>query len=290
MNRKTFLKQSGLMMLGGLGMISGMPAMAAKGQTENTAAADDKNPRNDFDKAFPIYDLHVHRSDKQDGETIVKKARQAGLKCVGIMENIAPWGIRTDKDLQKYYREVRPLGCLVGLQPVAPGWTRNLSRELIDRADYILMDPQYMVNGNRYGDTLEVWDHNCYVPDEEAFMKRNMEYYLEILEGSEPLDILGWPLLLPFCIERDYYRLWTHERMERIIDACRARNIKIEINDLAHTPHAEFILMARNKGIKFTFGSDTRDHRSFRLDYCKNIATLCRLTADDFWIPKHKQS
>ena len=77
--------------------------------------------------------------------------------------------------------------------------------------------------------------------------------------------------------------------MEQIIEAIRRRGIALEINDLAHTPHPEFILMAKKAGVKFTFGSDTRDERSFRLDYCKEVATLCGLTEDDFYIPVRKK-
>ena len=135
---------------------------------------------------------------------------------------------------------------------------------------------------------MEVWDHNCYVDDPEDFMRRHMAWYLRILEGDGPLDILSWPLFLPLSLQREYDVLWTRERQETLIEAARRRGVAIEINDLAHTPHAEFILMARQAGLKFTFGSDTCDHRSFRLDYCKRIASLCGLTEDDLFLPERK--
>ncbi len=238
---------------------------------------------------FPLYDLHLHRSAKQSMQDIVDKAGKNGFECFGVVQNVSPWGIQTDEDLQRYLDEVKDYPCYIGLQPAAPGWSKNLSKDLIAKADYILMDPQYMPNGNKYADQMEVWDHNCYVDDPEDFMERNMNWYLKILNNrDEPLDIFGWPLFLPLSIQREYYNLWTWERMEQIIEAAREREIALEINDLAHTPHAEFILMAKKAGVKFTFGSDTRDHRSFRLDYCKEVATLCNLTEDDFFIPKRK--
>ncbi len=239
--------------------------------------------------SFPLYDLHLHRSSKQSMQDIVDKAGKNGFKCIGVVQNVSPWGIQTDEDLQRYLDEVKDYPCYIGLQPAAPGWSKNLSKDLIAKVDYILMDPQYMPNGNKYGDQMEVWDHNCYVDDPEDFMERNMNWYLKILNNrDEPLDIFGWTLFLPLSIQREYYNLWTWERMEQIIEAARKNNVALEINDLAHTPHAEFILMAKKAGVKFTFGSDTRDHRSFRLDYCKEVATLCNLTEDDFFIPKRK--
>jgi histidinol phosphatase-like PHP family hydrolase len=73
--------------------------------------------------------------------------------------------------------------------------------------------------------------------------------------------------------------------MQQIISAAKKKNINIEINDLAHTPHEKFITMAKEQGLKFTFGSDTRDQKAGRLDYCKYIAKKCNLKREDFFIP-----
>ena len=50
----------------------------------------------------------------------------------------------------------------------------------------------------------------------------------------------------------------------------------------------EFILMAKRAGLKFTFGSDTRDEKTGRLVYCKQVARRCGLTEKDFFVPKRK--
>jgi histidinol phosphatase-like PHP family hydrolase len=100
------------------------------------------------------------------------------------------------------------------------------------------------------------------------------------------LTTFGWPLFLPVCIARDYYTLWTEQRMQLIISALKKKNLNIEINDLAHTPHDRFINMAKEQGLKFIFGSDTRDQKAGRLDYCKYIAKKCNLKKSDFYFPK----
>ena len=259
------------------------------------------------ESSFFLYDLHLRTPairisvDAQGAVSAMpadinasvqdmdKKARESGLKSFGLLQNLSPTGNETNDDLQKFINDVKNFPCYMGLKPVAPGWSKNFSKELINQFDYILMAPQYMPNGNKYGDLMEVKDFNCYIDDPEDFMKRNMEWYLKILNhDDDPLDIFGWPLFLPISIQREYYMLWTQERMEQIIEAARTNRIALEINDLAHTPHAEFILMAKKAGVKFTFGSDTGDQRSFRLDYCKEVATLCNLTEDDFFIPVRK--
>jgi histidinol phosphatase-like PHP family hydrolase len=74
--------------------------------------------------------------------------------------------------------------------------------------------------------------------------------------------------------------------MQQIITTAKRRNITIEINDMAHTPHEKFILLAEAQGLKFTFGSDARNQIAGRLVFCKEIAKKCRLTREDFYIPK----
>jgi histidinol phosphatase-like PHP family hydrolase len=76
--------------------------------------------------------------------------------------------------------------------------------------------------------------------------------------------------------------------MQQIITAAKAKNIAIEINDMSHTPHEEFILMAKKQGLKFTFGSDSRNMNAGRLVYSKSIAKKCNLKKEDFFIPVTK--
>jgi histidinol phosphatase-like PHP family hydrolase len=148
------------------------------------------------------------------------------------------------------------------------------------------MDSQTVPMGNSYGETLRIWNFDTYVDDTNKFMKTYMAHNLEVLNNNEPINIFGWPLSLPVCIARDYYTLWTKERMQQIISAAKKRNIAIEINDMSHTPHEIFINMAKEQGLKFAFGSDTRDQKAGRLDYCKYIAKKCNLKREDFFIPK----
>lgn len=280
MNRKKFLQASGLLFAGSMmGNVKATERFFTD-SIENTNMIHDVND-------IPMIDLHVHRSDKQTIEDIVAKSKATGIKF-GVMENIAPWGIRNDEELKAYIDAVKPYPVYVGLQPMSPGWSKNLSPELIAQADYVSMDPQVVPDGNGYGEQILVWEYASYIDNPEAFMEKNMQHYMTILTGNEPLDIFACPLFLPVSIQREYNKLWTKKRMQQIIDAAKARNIAIEINDLVRVPHEEFILMAKNAGLKFTFGSDTRDQKTGRLDYCKHIASKCGLTKNDFFVPTRK--
>ena len=231
---------------------------------------------------YPLIDLHVHTTNNFTIDHIMEIAKRTNIKF-GIVEHPAPFAIKNNDDLKKYIDKLRPYPVYIGLQPINLGWSKNFSPDLLAQVDYILMDPQRVPM--RSGETLQIWQFDTYVADTEEFMERYMAYTMEIL-NNEPINIFGWPLFLPVCIARDYYTLWTRERMQQIITGLKKKNIAVEINDMAHTPHEEFIQMARAEGLKFTFGSDARNQIAGRLNYCKMIAEKCSLSKNDFFIPR----
>lgn len=237
-------------------------------------------------EALPMIDLHVHTTRDFTIDDILEIGKQRNVRF-GIVEHPAPWALKDDEDLKKYIDRLRKYPVYIGLQPTYPGWSKHYSAELLVQVDYILMDPQMVPKGN--GETWEIWKFDTYIEDTDDFMKRYMDYSLEIL-NNEPIHIFAWPLFLPVCIARDYYELWTEERMQQLIQMAKKRNIAFEINDMAHTPHKEFILKAKAEGIKFTLGSDSRNHNVGRLSYCRRMVEKCNLTTDDFYVPtRHRQ-
>jgi len=265
MKRRTFIRNAGL--AGGMMAVS--PLMA--------------NFQVDGNESFPLMDLHVHLTTNFTIDNLMEISKATKVQF-GVVENPGA-KVRDDATLRKYIDDLRPYPVYIGLQPMNPGWSQNFSKELIAELDYVLMDPQTVPMGNNFDETLRIWNFDTYVDDTEFFMEAYMKRYLEVINNTEPITTLGWPLFLPVCIARDYYKLWTQERMNTIISALKAKKLNIEINDLAHTPHEEFILMAKKEGLKFVFGSDTRDIKAGRLSYCKQIATQCKLTKSDFYIP-----
>lgn len=281
MNRKVFLQTSGCLLAGTIfGKKPEREMIFSDNFINEVRACTEYN--------FPVMDLHVHRSKQLTIEAIVAKSKELDMP-IGVMENIAPWGITNNTQLKDYIDAIKPYPVYIGLQPMSPGWSKNLSSELIEQADYIAMDPQIVENGNGYGETINLWEYSSYIDDAEAFMERNMQHYLNILTGDEPLDIFACPLFLPCCLQREYNALWTKKRLQQIIDAAKEKGVAIEINDIVRVPHEEFIIMAKRAGLKFTFGSDGRNHLVGRLDYCKYVAKKCRLTEKDFFIPRSRR-
>ena len=237
---------------------------------------------------FPLMDLHVHLTPTFTINHVMDIAKKTGVQF-GIMVN--PGGeVHDDASLKHFIDSLKTYPVYCGLQPMSPGWSKSFLPETIKLLDYVEMDPQPIPNGNGYGETLRIWNFDTYVDDPEKFMETYMAHNLEVINNPEPLNIFGWPLFLPVCIARDYYTLWTEKRMQAIIDALKRRDIAVEINDMAHTPHEKNNQKTKEAGLKFTFGADSRNQIAGRLDYCKFIAKRCNLKREDFFIPKRALS
>jgi len=272
MDRRTFIGVSTV--------AAGSAAAGARSLNEAALAA----PLTTEGEDFPLVDLHVHLSEELPIERVLEIADERGV-TFGIVDHPAPWAIKDDADLRRYVEGLRRYPVFVGLQPMVSGWEKSFSPEPLAELDYVLMDPQTIPLGR--GEYQRIWELQTYVDDTEEFMSRYVAHCLNVLE-REKIDILGWPLFLPVCIARDYYALWTEERMQAIVSAAKTRSIAIEINDMAHTPHEAFIRLARGQGLKFTFGSDSRTATAGRLSYCRAVARRCGLTRDDFYVPVPK--
>lgn len=266
MERKVFIQTAGL----AAGMFAVAPFSCANAV------------KNDY--GFPLTDLHVHLANNFGIDQIMDISRRTNVQF-GIVVNPG-YGVSDDRSLKNFIDKLRPYPVYIGLQPMTPGWSSAFSPETINQLDYVLMDAQTIPNGNSYNDVLRIWNFDTYIDEPEKFMNIYMSHILGVINSKEPLTIFGWPLFLPVCIARDYYTLWTDERMQKIIEALKTKNIHIEINDIARTPHEKFISIAKEQGLKFTFGSDTRDNKAGRLDYCKYVAKKCNLKGEDFFVPK----
>ncbi len=266
MKRRTFIRNTGI--------AGSLLAVSPFSFNLGTSVSDD----------FPLLDLHVHLTGNFTINNLLDIAKSTNVQF-GIVTNPG-YGVNDDRSLKNFIEMLLPYHVYIGLQPMSPGWSRNFSPTSLAQLDYVLMDAQTIPSGNRYNETLRIWNFNTYIDDAEKFMDIYMTHIIEVINNNEPLTTFGWPLFLPVCIARDYYTLWTEKRMQLIITALSKKKINVEINDLAHTPHEKFINMAREQGLKFTFGSDTRDQKAGRLDYCKYMAKKCNLKRDDFFIPK----
>jgi histidinol phosphatase-like PHP family hydrolase len=232
---------------------------------------------------FPIVDYHVHLSGGFNIERAVELSKKRGIKF-GIVEHPGPgYKIVNDEALKEYIDMLKNYPVYKGLQPVYPNWAKTFSKELLFQLDYILMDA--LTLPEKDGSWLRIWRADTKVADKEAFMKRYVDFNLQIL-SDEPIDIFAWPTFLPACIAEEYDTLWTNERMQKIIDIAVKKEIAIEINEQAKVPKIEFVNMAKKAGAKFTFGTDSRNDKAGQFEYCLQIAQQAGLAEKDMFVPK----
>lgn len=233
---------------------------------------------------FPLVDYHVHLSDRLSLDQAVELARARGLQF-GIVDhpgrNVGGFRqIETDDDLQEYIRSLRSHPVYVGLQPVYPGWSKPFAQATLDQLDYVLMDALTMPDDQ--GGWRYLWAADTFIDDEEAFMERYTAFIQQLLT-TERIDIFGWPTYLPVGIAREYDRLWTTARQEALVELARKQNVAIEINEVARVPSPHFVALAKEAGLKFTFGTDARNQNAGRFSYCLRVAEACGLTSDDMF-------
>jgi len=236
--------------------------------------------------AFPVVDYHVHLSPTLSIEQAVQLGNDRQVQ-IGILEHPGPgYPINTDADLRQYIDRLRKYPVRIGLQPVYAGWSKSFSKSLLDELDYVLMDALTLPRPD--GGWLAIWQIDTMVDDEKKFMTRYMQFIEQVLT-TEPIDVFGWPTFLPVPIARLYTQLWTEARVERIIDLAKAKRIAIEINEVAHVPDENFILLAKRAGLKFTFGTDSRTpQNAAHFYYCYQMAQRCGLTETDMFVPRRK--
>jgi histidinol phosphatase-like PHP family hydrolase len=123
------------------------------------------------------------------------------------------------------------------------------------------------------------------VSDPQAFLDRLVQT-IENLLDQEPIDVYASPTYLPEGLAKDYDRLWTTERMRRVVDALARNGVALEINDRLRLPGPALIKLAKRAGVKFALGGDNADRTTGRLEYGLRMVGECALTPDDLWAPK----
>ena len=272
-SRRTFLETS---------IIAGA-ALATRPRHSQAAVARTNGSPVPPKPGFPVTDYHVHLSNTLTIDQALELGKNRGVH-VGIVEHPGEgFPLKTDADLQSYIDRLRKYPVHIGVQPVYAGWSNAFSKPVLNQLDYVLMDALTLPNPD--GTWLPIWQIDTMVDDGEAFMQRYVQFIEQVMT-TEPIDIFGWPTFLPVPIARQYSQLWTPKRVDHIIEMAKAKKLAIEINEVAHVPDETFITRAKKAGLKFTFGTDSRNEHATHFYYCYQMAQRCGLTEGDMFVVK----
>lgn len=233
---------------------------------------------------FPMIDYHVHLKGDVTVEDIVDK----GLRT-GIFGSIAPncgvgFPVDTNEKLEAFYEQYKDVPVFLAMQAEGREWVNTFEKESIAKYDYVFTDA--MTFSNASGKRMRLWiDEEVEVGDPDEFMELLVSVIEDVLD-NEKIDIYVNPTFLPSVIADDYDVLWTQPRMERVVDALVRNGIALEINARYRLPGEALISMAKDKGVRFAFGTNNSDHDFANLDYCFDMIEACGLTPGDMFFPK----
>jgi hypothetical protein len=230
---------------------------------------------------FPLVDYHIHLKGTLTIDSILQNSQKLGINY-GVAPNCGlHFPVTNDSTLFAYMEVVKGSPTFKGMQAEGREWVTLFSPEAVAKFDYVFTDAMTFTDSkgrrNRIWIPEEVW-----VDDKEQFMDQ-MVGKIEAIFSQEPVDIYVNPTVLPAQLMDDYDALWTKERMEKVIKVLADNNIALEINARYKMPKAEMIKMAKEAGVKFSFGTNNTGNDLGKLEYCIQMIEECGLTPNDMF-------
>ncbi len=228
---------------------------------------------------------HVHVTRNFDVDDAVELSKELGVKF-GVVDNFGRhyWNY-SDEHVKQYLQRLEGKAVYKGIQAEGRDWMRVFSKELLSELDFILADGMTFPNTN--GTYSRLWvDNEVRIDDVQFFMDRYTDYLVDIIE--EPIDIIANLTYLPEVIQNDYEKLWTEQRMQKIIDAAVKHNVAIEINARYRIPSPKFLKRAKQCGARFAFGANSHSRNQARqMKYCLEMIKELGLTEKNMFKPSN---
>ena len=237
---------------------------------------------------FPVIDYHVHLKGGLTKEMAHAMSMNYGINY-GVAPNAGEGGVgrmlANDLEVYEYYEEVKPLPFLCGVQGEGRKWTATFSQEALGTFDYLFTDAMtIMDHKNRNSRIYRAEEVHYDGVTKEQYMEQIVDQTVKILT-NEPADIFANPTYIPEDMQADYDQYWTDERINRVLDVIKEHSIALEINPRYMIPSLKIIRMAKERGLKFVFGTNNVDANYGKLEYCIEAIKECGITIDDLWFP-----
>ena len=237
-------------------------------------------------RGITLVDWHLHIRGGMTPELAAARERASGIRSTAMENHGREWEIFDNARLCAFADRAKAVrvgdhALPVGIQVNDREWFHQIDAATRARFDYILADTMIM------GKLPDGRDNRLWmvkeVDDADAWMARYMAHNLRILD--EPIDILANPTYLPTPLAAEYDRLWTEERMRAVIAKAVARGIALEIQAGSPYPRPKFLMLAKEMGAKFSFGTNNFDPRPKDLSRWLEAIVWLDLHGDDVWTP-----
>ena len=237
---------------------------------------------------FPVIDYHVHLKGGLTMQMAHAKSMNYGINY-GVAPNAGEGGVgrmlSDDAEVYEYFNEIKDEPFLRGVQGEGRRWTSEFSQEALGVFDYL------------FTDAMTIVDHSnriCRIYRNEEVFRGGMtdSQYMDMLTdqtvkilSNEPADIFANAFFLPDFLADNFDGMWTDERVDRVLDVMAENGIAMEISARYKIPSPRVVAMAKERGIKFTFGTNNVDADFGRLEYSLETARDLGLSKEDMWFP-----
>ena len=232
-----------------------------------------------------MVDYHVHLKLGLTLEQALAKSRRDGIEY-GIAINCGK-GFPTEHDdqVRAFFNSMKGQPCFIAMQAEGREWLQMFSRPVMALFDYSFTDA--MTWTDNHGKRMRLWipEEVGTISDPQEFMDTLVDRATGILD-HEPIDIYANPTYLPDVLAKDYDRLWTEARMQKVIGAAVKNKVAIELNNRYKLPSATFVKAAKAAGCKFSFGTNNTGPDDLgRCEYGLRMVEECKLGWQDFFVP-----
>ncbi len=235
---------------------------------------------------FPLMDLHIHLKGGLTMDQALEQSRVKGINY-GIAVNCGQdFYINNDARLKAHIDSVSLEPAFNAMQAEGREWVNLFSKDAVKTFDYVFTDAMTFSNLN--GKRVHLWKpEEVNIPDKQKFMDVLVDYIVRII-NTEPINIYANATYIPDVLAPEYDKLWTVPRMEKVIEAAATKGVAIEISARYKIPSFKFIRLAKEKGVKFTFGTNNVDPNLGYDEYCLQSIDSCGLQPSDMWVPRIK--
>ena len=236
----------------------------------------------------PRVDYHAH---PESGMTIARAlaiSKERGVKLgllqhAGVKESSYSDLVSNDDELKAWIKSLEGKPVFKGIQAERMNWMSVFSKDVVAKLDYVLSDALTMPD--KSGALVKLWTPAFKTDDAQDFMDRYVDFHVEVM-AKQPIDILANPTFLPQTLLSDFEKLWTERRMRKVIDAAVRYHVVIEINSRYHVPRLPFLEIAKDAGLKFSFGSNAHTADGIgNIEYGVDMYRKLGLKVEQFFRP-----
>jgi hypothetical protein len=222
---------------------------------------------------FAFIDYNIPVDSAFDLEKALRAFYNSGIN-VGLTIDVGSLGAdKADQALSDHIKAYKKLPVFLGILKQNNVSLKNIQPSTLSQFDYIIGDLRRFKN--RMGREIDIINETQ-IGDPNAFMDDYVEYLTDAMDHSD-LDIWALPTVLPKSLSGEYDKLWTPDRMAKVIDAVKRNDIAIEVNNVKRIPSIAFLKLAKEKGCHFTTGGLYAGGNLAEPDYFFEVIDQCGL-------------